>query len=507
MRSMASAGRPPTSRQCSSGFCTRTSRTSTDAGMAAKSDQTQRAFASSTVTRATVNASAALLASQCMPPLACRLLIAQRDRTGTPAPSPALRHGVSCGEVWMPEARDAASDGSPTPPSDAPTGASTSVVLLRPLPLPPNRSMERYADEIQQGFQDRAGWEVSSASTGRASALASRFRLQRLERAVARVWSYPRLVRRLPADVFHIVDHSYAELLGALPQSRTVVTCHDLMLLRAEVSDIGFRGRRPTVRRFRRRVEHLRRAARVVCVSATTARDVRELLGVEEERLRVIPNGISAAFYPLPAERVQAARTEALGGHRHSLLHVSTGDPYKNVETTLHVLARLRAQGLDVCLLRVGVALTDAQRALSRELRVDPAVIEQGRVDDARLVELYNLADVLIFPSTYEGFGWPPLEAMACGTPVVTSDCDALAEVVGDAGLMAAPRDVEGLAAAVERLLTDDAVAAEYRRRGVARAAEFTWARTIEGLAEVYREVAGAGPPHLGVAGGAPTLL
>ena len=110
-------------------------------------------------------------------------------------------------------------------------------------------------------------------------------------------------------------------------------------------------------------------------------------------------------------------------------------------------------------------------------------------MSDDRLVELYNAADVLLFPSFYEGFGWPPLEAMACGTPVVVSDAPSLAEVVGGAGLAAPARDVSALVAAVRSIVETPELAETLRRRGIERAAQFTWRRTIDGFAQAYAMV------------------
>lgn len=366
-----------------------------------------------------------------------------------------------------------------------------SIAVLRTLPAQGNRSMERYADEIVHGIGGYQDFEVTAVSVP-PSALAQRLHLGGLDRRLSRAWRYPRLVRGLSADVFHIVDHVYADLAGSLPRGRCVATCHDLMLLRAEASDIGFRGRPAHVDRFRERVTHLRDVAQVVCVSEATKRDVRELLDIPEDRLTVAYNGISPAFRPLPAEGLATARAAALDGHCFAVLHVSTGDPYKNVEGTLEVLARLRRDGVDAVLWRIGRPLTAAQARLRDALGVADAVVEWGRVGDERLVELYNLADVLLFPSHYEGFGWPPLEAMACGTPVVTSDCPALAEVVADAGFTVPPRDFEALASAVARVLHEPGVADRLRARGLARAATFTWDRNIQALSDVYRAVAAA---------------
>lgn len=362
------------------------------------------------------------------------------------------------------------------------------MLLVRPLPAQQNRSMERYADELADALSHLGTFEVDQIGPGASSW--ARFPLAAaLDRRVTRFAGYRRQLAGRRADIFHITDHSYADLAAALPPERTVVTCHDLTLLRAETEPLGFRGPRATVRLFRRRVEHLRRVAHVACVSEQTRGDVVELIGVDPERTSVIPNGIDPRFMPLAEERRAALRAAVAPTETAVLLHVSTGDPYKNVEGVLRTLAALRSDGRDTILLRAGRPLRPEQATLAASLGVTSAIRELGRVADERLVELYNLADVLLFPSHYEGFGWPPLEAMACGTPVVTSEAAALVEVTGEAALHAPANDAGGLAAAVRSLLDDDERAAALVDAGIERAARYRWADVALAFSERYGEV------------------
>jgi glycosyltransferase involved in cell wall biosynthesis len=364
----------------------------------------------------------------------------------------------------------------------------TRVVLLRDLEADANVSMDRYADEVARGLAARPEIAAESASLP-SFGVAARTVLGRAARTWQRFVAYRRHAARLDADVYHVLDHSYVDVAAALPAERTVVTCHDVALLKAEQADIGFRGRRRDVWRFRRRLRRLRHVAHVACVSESTLQDVIELVGVPSERTSVIAHGIDPQFRPLDRTAVERVRQGLVEGPA-TILHVSTGGPYKNVEGTLRVLARLRQQGLDAVLVRAGTPLSPSQRALRDELGLAEAVVECGHVSDDRLVQLYNASDVLLFPSYHEGFGWPPLEAMACGTPVVTSDCAALAELVGDAGLRAGADDVDGLASAVRAVLEGDEERERLRAAGLERARRYSWEHAAAALSELYRTVA-----------------
>jgi glycosyltransferase involved in cell wall biosynthesis len=362
------------------------------------------------------------------------------------------------------------------------------VLLLRDAPAQRFRSMERLADELERGIAARPGLRMTSM-TVHESAIAARFGLRRLDSYTARFLRYPLMAARRRADVYHVVDHGYAHVAALLPRARTVISCHDLMLMRAAEGAAGFRPGLVSLARFRWSTSFLRRAARVVVPGEATRRDVVRLRGVDPRRVAVVPYGIDECFRPADAE-TRARLKRGITAQQYAVLHVSTGGPYKNVPGTLRVLAALRAQRLDVALVRAGHPLREDERRLAARLGVSAAVVECGHVPDARLVELYQACDVLLFPSFLEGYGWPPLEAMACGTPAVTSDCPALLEVAGEAALAAPATDVGALAAAVRAVLESPGLAERMRRRGLAHAARYTWRAMAAAFARVYEDVA-----------------
>jgi glycosyltransferase involved in cell wall biosynthesis len=350
-----------------------------------------------------------------------------------------------------------------------------------------HRSTSRYTDALATGFADRDDL-VFPFSTG-PGPLARIKLLGRLDDYARRWIRQPIAVRGLPADVFHLVDDN-GPVARWLPSRRTVITRHDMIPLLAHDGAIPYDGPHWYLWRFRATVPDLRRVAAVICPTEATRRDVIRLAGVDESRVHVIHHGVDGRFHELAPERATDIRRSLGLDGGHLLLHVGTGIFYKNVAATLETLYALRESGVDAKIAIVGAPLGPRERALCGRLGLNGAVRELGAVDDERLVELYNAADVLLFPSFAEGFGWPVLEAMACGTPVVASEIPALREVGGDAALYGSPRDPGALAEAVRSIVSSEARAAALREAGRARAAQFTWERAIDGYEQLYRQVA-----------------
>lgn len=388
--------------------------------------------------------------------------------------------------------------------TDAP-GSSLRVALLRGIPEYLSASVSHLADELEAGFAARGDIElvpISMHELGLVRALsAGREPPPRLAAGVENVLDsfvrYPLAIRRATTGrriaVHHVIDQWYGHLAAWLPRERTLVSCQDLILAKYPELPGTHRATRRDRLRFAASVALLDRVAHVVCSTEATKRDLVRLRGVSPQRISVIPKGVGTIMRPLGGDRA-ARRASVAEPAQRIVLHVSTGWPYKNVEATLRVLAALRRdRGAAVVLVRVGVPLSESERELVRRLGVGEAVRDLGWVSDARLVELYDAADVLLFPSLDEGFGRPPVEAMACGTPVVISTAPALLEVVGDAGLSAGPNDVAGLASAVEAVLEQPTLARDLRERGLRRARRYTWEAAVSAYAEVYRLVARGG--------------
>lgn len=297
----------------------------------------------------------------------------------------------------------------------------------------------------------------------------------------------PFAARRVRSDVL-FCPVNVRPLVAPCP---TVVTIHDVIFLRYPGAF------HPLKRLYLRTMTgwSARHADRVITVSEATRQDVITLLGVSPERIVAVHNGVSEQFAPRPEQE----KRDFLGRQGISgkvVLYVGTLEPRKNLTTLLQSFASLasRPGTEDVTLVIAGSKgwYYDEIFATAERLGLGASgrVRFLGRVPDEDLPLWYNVATVFAYPSLYEGFGLPALEAMACGTPVVVSSTPALREVVADAGVTVDPGDIAGWAAALERLLSGGPEAERLRELGRRRAASFTWERSADATARVLAEAA-----------------
>jgi len=239
--------------------------------------------------------------------------------------------------------------------------------------------------------------------------------------------------------------------------------------------------------------EAVRRADAIIAVSNATKRDTVRLLGVDEKRITVIYEAASSYFQPMDREEAKRRIAQRFGIGSDFILFVSTIEPRKNIPNLVRAYRLLLDEyNSDATLVLAGAKgwLFEDVFQLVRELDLDNRVRFLGRVATEELLWLYNAARVLVAPSFYEGFGLTPLEAMACGTPVVVSDVSSLPEIVTDAGLTAPPDDPEAIAAAIWRLLNDTALWNSLAAKGLKRAACFSWDKAAQQTLALYHSVA-----------------
>lgn len=232
----------------------------------------------------------------------------------------------------------------------------------------------------------------------------------------------------------------------------------------------------------------------VVTDSQCSKRDIMTHLKVPENRLTVVYPGIDPErFRPTPLSNPLPMGERGGVRGRPYVLSVAGADPTKNVETLVEAFGRLPQPVRDAYdLVLVGDFRRRPElRERAAFLGVEKQTRFPGVVDDDQLIELYRQAALFVFPSRYEGFGLPVLEAMACGCPVISSNASSLPEVTGDAALLVDPLDADGLVKAMQRVLSDQDLSRELRARGPARAEQFSWDRTAREMVAVYKKVVG----------------
>lgn len=313
-----------------------------------------------------------------------------------------------------------------------------------------------------------------------------------VDRIAGRLWDYPRFATELRDrfDLFHVVDHSYAQLVHQLPADRTLVSCHDLDTFRSVLEPERER-RGAAFRAMTRRIlDGLRKAGHVACDTEATRTQLIERAQYPESRTSVVHNGLHPSFSPRHEAAADREAARLLGARSSiDVLHVGSAIPRKRIDVVVRVMAGL---GRRVRLVRVGGPFSAEQAALARDLDVRVAVLPF--LDRSTLAAIYRRSALLVMPSEREGFGLPLIEALACGTPVVASGIAALREVGGDAATYCAVGDIDAWVGAINALLDErEERPAEWlarQERGIRRAEAFSWSKYAREIAALYEQVA-----------------
>jgi glycosyltransferase involved in cell wall biosynthesis len=322
-----------------------------------------------------------------------------------------------------------------------------------------------------------------------------------LDRLANRHFDYPRWLSRHRDgfDVFHVVDHSYAQLVNALPADRTVVTCHDMDAFRCVL--FPEQEHRSAAYRVlaRRTIAGLRRAARVACDSAAVRDELLASGLVDPARLRVIRNGVDDLFSPDPDAEADARAQDLLGDRAATIdvLHVGSVIPRKRIDVLLRAFAVMLRAEPRARLVRVGGALTVDQVRQAEQLGIEARLVSLPFVDTRLLAAVYRRAAVCLLPSDREGFGFPVLEALACGVPVVAADLPALRETGGEAAVYCPTGNADAFAEAALRAIastrgpdTDPASLLQQRHDRVQHARRFSWHAYAAAVNTLYRKLA-----------------
>jgi glycosyltransferase involved in cell wall biosynthesis len=304
--------------------------------------------------------------------------------------------------------------------------------------------------------------------------------------------TYPFFWPQVEGDVIHLTHRSQTTLLTRKPSVPVVVTVHDIIHYQyRDDPNMHIYSHGPHRWMDAIAIQAMRRADVLIASSEYTRQALIDVVKVAPERVNTVYLGVDTArFRPVsvPPSFFQRLNLDPRGRY---ILHVSTEEPRKDVPSLVRAFALLRRDFPDVKLIKAGMPLYPRAPLLEliKQLKLEDSVIFVDRVTDEDLVALYNIARMSVMPSLAEGFGFPVLESMACGTPVVSSTGGSLAEIGGEAALTFAPRDVEAMAEAMASLLRDDTLHETKRQLGLQQAARFTWEATAAQTLEIYRQV------------------
>ena len=303
--------------------------------------------------------------------------------------------------------------------------------------------------------------------------------------SVAEQLKIPLALRREGVTLFHAPHY----VLPPLVSCRSVVTIHDcihLMFPQYLPNRIALAYARASI------VLASRRATRVLTVSESSKRDILRFVDMRPEKIDVIYNAYDECFAVEPREEDVVRVRERYQLHDEFVLYAGNVKPHKNLERLIQAFDLVRRRGLDhLKLVLIGdeISRYAALRRAVHQHQLHQFVRFLGYLPEETLAVMYRLAGVFVFPSLYEGFGLPPLEAMASGTPVVTSNVSSLPEVVGDAAVLVDPYDPHAIADGIYQVLTDQQLRRDLCRKGVARARQFSWAESVQRVRDIYRQV------------------
>lgn len=367
------------------------------------------------------------------------------------------------------------------------------IVIAAPLPDPSRWSMNLYAERLAEFLKPVLSSDDSVEVFPSPSDFPKRS-TGKLQRYCDQYWIYGRKLRRKNADIYHIVDHGYANLIPFLDRSKVVQTFHDALLLNLHERKLPVEWSPVTsILAQRYSFSKIRRAARILTDSDFSRGEFLSRASYPEEKITTVYLGIDKRFFIPVTERQKSDFRKKYGLEGKTVvLMAGRVDPHKNIEGSIRVLGKwMKDSGRDVHLVKMGSDLTPEQKYLCMTAGLKGRQNSLLNLPAEDLPLVYQSSDALLFLSWYEGFGLPALEAMASGVPVIASNRGSLPEICGGAAWIADPMNPEESVAALEQAFSDLKLRAERIDKGKKRAAQFTWedmaARTYAIYTEVHR--------------------
>ena len=366
------------------------------------------------------------------------------------------------------------------------------VKLLRDFKEDNRISMDVYADFLSQGINKYSCGEFAVSEY--TPKVPKNFRLitnNTLKMRLLRYSSYPSQIKNFNQDIFHIIEHGYGHLLaGENIKNRAIVTVHDLipmMQWKGLIQGMGS-GNKPIGSIYS--LNRLENAKKIIAISENTKKDLIKLLGLNPNKIEVIYYGIGEEFQVNKTKSKEELRHRlGLPGKNTKLILITGQELYKNHKTCLQTMKIVEEMYDEpVRMVRLGKDYPEWVN-FEKENNLQNRVLQIDKLRLTEIADLYNSVDVLLFPSFYEGFGRPPMEAMACGLPVVCSNAASLPEVVGEAALMNDPEDALGLSEKVLAILNNEDIRKKLIQKGFKNIKRFSWRNNIEQTVQLYEEV------------------
>ena len=370
----------------------------------------------------------------------------------------------------------------------------TDAMLLGPHAGSSSHSIRNYFDFCRQYLPPALpGWHVGALSPGDIGSFDDPSQIPVTRR---RAWwqtyvEWPVRLNAQRAHLFHFVDQGLTWYAAFVSQARRVATIHDLIGYLTCSGNLSF-GQPPGRRKLliRECAHQIQRMDHLIGASQYTADCLIRYLEIPAKRITVVQHHADDSFHPLAAAERTRARERWFGSAEYAIIHVGQAVEYKNRIGVLKTFDWLHAEFPQARLFMVHGPPHPDEASFLAQSPCGKSVTFLPVLTRSQLREFYGAADALVFPSLYEGFGWPPLEAMACGCPVVSSTRAALREVVGDAALTVDdPHDHRAFAAALRSILRDPCTGRDLRERGFRRVESFRPSIALERIAEVYRRL------------------